>query len=49
MRWFLAYGLLILVMILAFVYLYQEASKVPAWDGTFECRSGETYTTKECS
>lgn len=39
-------GIALLILLLS--HIYNEAASKPAWDGTFECRPGETYTTAEC-
>jgi len=38
----------IALLILLATHLYTEAASKPAWDGTYECRPGEVYTTEEC-
>lgn len=48
MRWAIVYVTLMILAVLALGLLFQRAMDKPAWDGTFECRPGETYTTKEC-
>lgn len=47
-KWLIAYLLLMIVAVLALGLLLNRAQSKPAWDGTFECRPGEVYTTKEC-
>lgn len=44
----IAYFLLMLAVIVVLGVLVQRAADKPAWDGTYACRPGETYTIKEC-
>lgn len=48
LRWALAYIALLTALLAVGVTLVSEAASKPAWDGTFQCRPGETYTTAEC-
>lgn len=40
-------GMVCVLAILIFV-LYLQATSKPAWDGTYRCDPGGTYTTEEC-
>lgn len=48
-RWLIGYMLLALVLVALLGVAYQRIQQAhPAWDGTYQCRPGETYTIKEC-
>lgn len=48
LRWALSYFILLAAIVAVGALLVTEAASKPAWDGTFQCRPGETYTTEEC-
>lgn len=41
--------LLIIVLLVMGYYVKVQLDAVPAWDGTFTCEPGSTYTTAECN
>lgn len=47
-KWVIAYMVMILVLLITLGAVYQRVQAQPAWDGTWDCRPGETYTVKEC-
>lgn len=47
-RWALTYLVMLTAIVVVGTMLVSEAASKPAWDGTFQCRPGETYTIQEC-